>query len=565
VGCSWALPLAAFAQQAPGTTSPALTTPRSFAPPTTRPGSADGLSLDPARPQTASDRLQVTIGGVLVEGTLPALTAETERTIASLARRRVTAAQIFEAAAALERAYAEAGFVLVRVVVPPQDLRPGGTLRLLVVNGFVERVDLDRVPEPVRARVQALTAALVDARPLTRAELERRLLLAGDSPGLTLRSSLTPGQQLGGTVLLLEGVHRPFGMELSFENGLSRALGRYSLAVAPTFNSVLGFGEQFYGVVASTPGEFFLERSPRNVAAGGVLLPLGNDGLILNIEGVSTTTYPRVRGEELQTAAEFTRISGRLLYPLIRARAQTLTLRLAFDATEDRQSAPDFDVLLYEDQVRPVRLGFDYSRLFETGTSLNIGTDLSRGLDALGSRGSDNATFLRPISRVGADDTFWKGEARLRVVQTLPASFALEGTMRAQTSFSDPLLTSERFSLGGPRALSGFDSGAIVGDSGWIARGELQYFTALPTSLGSLGMAPYAFAAAGEVFTEAPTAVERARTQGYSYGLGLRFLGTCEDSVMNQAILDLEVARGESNDPGVKDGWRFNIASSIRF
>jgi len=51
------------------------------------------------------------------------------------------------------------GYVLVRVAVPPQQLKNGGELRLVVIDGFVESVDLKGVPEKQRSLVQARLAS----------------------------------------------------------------------------------------------------------------------------------------------------------------------------------------------------------------------------------------------------------------------------------------------------------------------------------------------------------------------------------------------------------------------
>lgn len=51
--------------------------------------------------------------------------------------------------------------MLVRVVIPQQSLRNGERLRLVVVNGFIERLDTAAIPEPVRGRINRVI------RPLT--------------------------------------------------------------------------------------------------------------------------------------------------------------------------------------------------------------------------------------------------------------------------------------------------------------------------------------------------------------------------------------------------------------
>jgi hypothetical protein len=139
----------------------------------------------------------VAISNVTVEGGFPELEAETEAVTAKLRGRRVTVAEIFAAANAIEQAYAARGYVLVRVAVPPQQLKNGGPLRLVVVDGFVESVDVKGVPERQRALVQARLASLIGKRHVTLAEIERRLILASDIPGLVLSSTIARGTAPG--------------------------------------------------------------------------------------------------------------------------------------------------------------------------------------------------------------------------------------------------------------------------------------------------------------------------------------------------------------------------------
>jgi POTRA domain, ShlB-type len=44
-------------------------------------------------------------------------------------------------------AYARAGYVLARVSVPDQKLNDHGVLRIVVVDGFVEKVEVDNAPD----------------------------------------------------------------------------------------------------------------------------------------------------------------------------------------------------------------------------------------------------------------------------------------------------------------------------------------------------------------------------------------------------------------------------------
>src|SRR5690606_6183236 len=112
-----------------------------------------------------------------VDGTLPGLEDETAALRRQLTAGRIAVSTIFEAARALEAAYAKEGYVLARVVLPAQTLNDGGNLRLQVVNGYVEAIDSSAVPERLRRRLEEVTQPLIGKRGLTLAEIERQLLI----------------------------------------------------------------------------------------------------------------------------------------------------------------------------------------------------------------------------------------------------------------------------------------------------------------------------------------------------------------------------------------------------
>ena len=61
---------------------------------------------------------------------------------------------------------------------------------------------------------------------MTQAEIERRLLLAGDTPGVILRSTLAPGQTEGGAVLVIDAKYQAISETLAFDNSLSELIDR---------------------------------------------------------------------------------------------------------------------------------------------------------------------------------------------------------------------------------------------------------------------------------------------------------------------------------------------------
>jgi hemolysin activation/secretion protein len=254
-------------------------------------------------------RLSFIVGHVVIKGPFSELETETRVLIRTVEGHRVTVAQVYEFANALEQAYARAGYVLVRVTVPQQKLNDHGRLQIVIVDGFVERVQVDNVPDRVRALVSARMASLVGRRHIKLDEIERRLLIAGDVPGLRLKSTLARGKTIGGTLLVLDGTHRLVTGTASIDNRLPSSLGTWSYGTGVALNSAFGFGEQFYASAEAggDPARIVDPSSPFRVLGAGAVLSLGTDGWILNPEYTNSRSKPLPVSGGLLTIGQFER------------------------------------------------------------------------------------------------------------------------------------------------------------------------------------------------------------------------------------------------------------------
>lgn len=500
-----------------------------------------------------AENLTVRLADIKVEGGLAQLEAQTTRITASLIGRVVTVAELFAAARAVGAAYARAGHVLARVVLPAQNVNDGGNLRLLVIHGVIEKVDTSRLPPRIKDRVAAMLAPLVGQPGLTLARIERSLLLAGDLPGTLLRSTLTAGENPGGTILVLEAEHNLITRVATLDNNLSPALGRVALGLGFDLNAATGHGEQVYFRASGWPGdgsESFLGQYPLSrVFALGTVIPLGLDGWTLNLEATQSSTTPRPRAGAPQTQSTFSRFSTRLRYPLLRGRASSAYLEAAFDVQDEKVNAMELENAgLSHDALRIARIASDGYRLTTSGGLLTGRISASFGLDAFGARGVPLPGQV-PLSRQGIRPDFQKLDSVLRYQQPLGQILAVQLEGRAQTSFGKALPLSEQIGLAGSSGLSTFHSGQILGDYGYVVRGELQMQRLLgqPQGGANIGLTPYVFGAYGQVYLAQPTAVENASLSAGSYGLGLRW-GILPRAGRSSFGASLEAGRQQRND-----------------
>ncbi|MGR3321319.1 MAG: ShlB/FhaC/HecB family hemolysin secretion/activation protein [Pseudooceanicola sp.] len=536
-------------------------TPQDFAPPLQR---LDGTIVFTGQAGTTappgSERIGITLAGVRLENGLPQMAAAEKAFVARLTRGRIPVSELFDATADLEAAYADAGFVLSRVVLPQQSLRDGGTLRVVVVNGFVEDIDIENVPENIRRRVELLTSPLVNRPGLTRAELERQLLLAGDIPGTAMRSALASGQAQGATVIGIDPEYRRVTGFVGFGNPTGSELGGLSLNSGVELNSPFGFGETFYARLSAAPQDA-LSANPRSrILAFGAAVPVGRRGLIVNAELTFSDTAPD--SATLPTRSSFDRQSIRVLYPFIRSRTLNVTGQAALDLQQDDQRLIG-GAAIYSDRLTVLRLGATATYLHEDNAFSQAAVFVSRGIDALGARTLADVGGGTPLSRAGADAEFTKVLASVAHRRALSDRLSFSVSARAQTSFGDPLLTSEQFSLVGGSELSSFDSGSLRGDSGWVVRAELS--TQFKTDVGQvpLNVSPYAFAAFGMAKLENPTAVEQAQTNASSFGIGVD-IASANNSNFRSSSMRIEYGIGKRND-GLPDENRISISGTFRF
>jgi hemolysin activation/secretion protein len=518
-----------------------------------------------------AEKLTIRLSGVELVNPLPEMGHEAEALRRRLTGRTIPVAEIFAAARDLEAAYARAGYVLVRVVVPAQKLANGGRLRLVVVDGAIEAVDVSEVPDAVRERVRALTAGLAGRRGLRLVDIERQLLLAGDTPGIALKSTLRAGKSTGGTILVIQAQHRYVTGSVGIDNTLAPALGRTVISTSLDVNSALGFGEAFYFRAFGNPrfggdgGVFGDHPRVRGIGAG-VAVPLGLDGLVLSSDVLESKTNPDSQAGFRQ-ASTYDRWSTRLRYPWIRSRALTVSSEVSFDVTQEKVapfgSAPGTPTISL-DRARVVRFANDVVWQVPVGGILSARGILSFGLDAFGARSAGDAALSGlPLSRAGADASFQKFELAANYVRQIDDHFGFSIQGRTQTSFNQPMLRSEQFNVASLQELSAFDAGSLAGDSGWVVRGELFSPWRITDVGWPMTVTPYAYAATGSLHLENPTFFERRDTRLTSIGAGLRVLNSI-DPRYSDLSLTLEVARGFRDD-GIPNNSRFTFVGLYRF
>jgi len=433
------------------------------------PGGAVAVPQAPAtRAPEGAEQLRFTLQRVDITG-VSAYPAESLRALyAELLGQTISVARAFEVAAALELRYRSAGYVTTRVIVPQQTIEDG-VFRIQVVEGYVSTIVVDEAVGPAAAAVQRLLAPLKDVKPISVAEIERRLLLANDLPGLTVRATLEPSATaLGGSTLVVSTTRQAFDGSASIDNRASPYLGRGEVGAALAFNA-LGSGAD--RLTLSAHSSLHFDRSS-SVSAGWDTL-LSDDGTTFGLSASLARSHPGLELDPLDVRSKVVSGQATVTQPVIRSRLENLRLVGQFEARN-----VDTDIAgtaFTRDRLRILRLGLSYDLTDAWDGITAARVTLHKGLDFAGAseRGAPTA------SRVNGRSDFFKLTAELTRLQQLGARTSLQATMAAQWT-PQALLASEEMALGGPSFGRAYNDGEISADQGVAAALELRYSPEIP-------------------------------------------------------------------------------------
>ena len=229
--------------------------------------------------------------------------------------------QLYDLALKIEEDYNARGYPLVRAFLPTQELEPEqATVCIKVVDGFIEKLDLSKVPVSQVFRTYRYLRTLLNKRGLKLEEIERSLLLAGSTAGLNLTSTLSAGLKEGGTILSVQAKHKLISGGVNFDNSQSEELGRQQGQIRAVVNSAMGLGESIslFGLAKPTIKGMKGTGSDVPIRAGGLAasMPLGNNGLTAGVSYMESMTRPGGDASPLGLEANMKSASGTISYPL---------------------------------------------------------------------------------------------------------------------------------------------------------------------------------------------------------------------------------------------------------
>lgn len=90
--------------------------------------------------------------------------------------------------------YKQKGYALSFAFVPAQTFQ-NGVVRITVVEGYVERIEIKGQPGAAEKRIRALAERIRADRPLRQASFERYINVLGLVPGVKIAATVAPPQK----------------------------------------------------------------------------------------------------------------------------------------------------------------------------------------------------------------------------------------------------------------------------------------------------------------------------------------------------------------------------------
>ncbi len=370
--------------------------------------------------------------------------------------------QIREAAAIIQQAYEEAGW-LARVQIPEQDITDG-RVTLEIIEARLGSVQLEegstsRVqPERLQALLRTQQAP---GTTLNMAAVNRGVLLADDLSGVMVSGTLAPGATPGTTDVILKArAEEPWLFDVSVDNTNARAVGAYKITTNLTWNSPAGLGESFTALAAKSEGSQYVRL--------GASVPIGNYGWRTSVYATEMKyriITPDADGRAQDINGQTNTAGIDLTYPLLRTRTANLIVLLGLDRRRFEGFAND--ALNSQYSVPGMQAGF-------TGNHFDsFGGEAANSYSVVW-RGAEIGT-IQPQENPNTQGRFDKVNWSFAREQSLIRDVSLSVQMRGQNTGNKELDSSENMSLGGPAGVRAYPVGEASGPQAYIGNLELRW------------------------------------------------------------------------------------------
>jgi hemolysin activation/secretion protein len=500
-----------------------------------------------------ADKITLTLAHVVITGSTVYRPQDFDPLYADLIGHTITLAAVYDIAARITAKYGADGYVLSRAIVPPQELSPGGaTIRLQVIEGYVDRVEWPPALSKYRDFFSYYADRIIADRPANIRTLERYLLLAGDLPGLKFKNSLKPSAtNQAAATLVVEVVEKPIDAQARFDNRGTRARGPFEYYGSATLNNMLRIHDAFTITYAGVP-----QTRELQYLYGQYRQFLTPEGLSAFIDGGISGGHPGLPVPPiLNYRTKSTFGDAGVTYPFIRQRERNLSATALFFASNDRAD-DQIQGLDSDIRLRGVRVKIDADAADPWGGINQLNLTGSHGFNGLGA--SATGFVIRP----NAPLDYTKFEGTFTRVQSLPAQFSALFAAYGQYGLN-PLFTPEQCGYGGRVFGRAYDPSEIISDSCVELLGELRWD--VPSLFKDINLFQfYGYGDRGWLHNHNPAPVLGTATSvdAASVGGGIRLGWQSPFTTFGSLTADLSANKAVE---GPRDDWRFFFIVTGRY
>lgn len=420
--------------------------------------SSGGTSVAPE----GAEQIKLVLKELKIDGMTAYGGVEAEAVYRDKLGKEVTLADIYAIADALTAKYRNEGYILTQVVVPPQTI-DNGVVHLLVVEGYIAKVDIQGQARNNTGLLEGFADKIRASKPLNSKVLERYLLLINDLSGMQARAVLSPSATPGASDLTLVVAQKPYDLFFQADNRGSRYLGPLQLNAGVQLSNTFGLFEGISLQAVETPNN-------HEMAFGSLTWtqPLNYEGTRLSLGLTQTNTAPGHTLSQFDVEGRAHGLNLELAHPLLRSRDLNFYITGKFNylnsTRRDNLGGPKT-----EDRLRVARAAamLQFADSFLGQNTLN--TEVSKGLGLFDASDEGDANLTRALG----DPQFTKITAEVSRVQRLTNTLDLFLSATGQAT-RDTLLASEEFGVGGQSYGSGYDNSEVTGEHGFAARAELR-------------------------------------------------------------------------------------------
>jgi hemolysin activation/secretion protein len=399
----------------------------------------------------------IKVQGFDIQGNSAVAGSVLQAQIASYVGQTLTLSQLYDVADVLTRYYRSQGYGLAYVSLPAQTLK-GGTVKLQVIEGRVGKVSIQGNTHTRDAVLNQRAAGLKTGDVYTDAAAERAVLLLNDLPGVEAHAVLSPAADFGASDVLFNVNENRYSGDTSIDDYGRSVIGRWRVNADININSLTGSGDQLGAGITHSDGNRL------NFGKLSYAFPVGPD------DGTLTSSYNRAeyRGTFFSpgttTGLPFSGSTQNAVvnwqFPEVRSTSRSLFWNAGLSWDNSRSLTSGTNSLTTN--ILLLQIGSFYTRLYGDQSNLTMAWTLWTNGKHFDHKSLNNVSSER---------------ARTELDTSYQHPFAEQWSFTTQlnmTYSSGTLTDADKFNLGGPSSVLGYQSAEQRGDSGYFISGEVQ-------------------------------------------------------------------------------------------